>query len=302
MRKIILLVLVCGYSISACGNFNDPVPAATVFLSPTSAPTPSRPALIKEIDLETRTGTSYTLDWSHDGEILAVGSGYEITLLSQNLSETLNVLRPEPGALGVSWSPDGNRFATIFGYRNPTIRIWDWDGEQLSQAHLIQAGSDQYGVSWSPDGELLATLGDDDKTTIQIWDTSTWEEIQKYELPYRYPRRALNWSADSVTLYDAGESNGRAVVFALHVLDGAVQELATFPVAEVSAFVISPGAEYFAVADESGLMQIVDTSSGEVVTEMETLGQPVDLAWHPAGLSLAILGYKTELQLWSIPP
>jgi WD40 repeat protein len=302
MHKTFLLTLAIGLFLGACSGSGTPMPISTALATPTEEQSKTIPTLIAEVKLETQTGTSYTLDWRHDGEILAAGSGYEISLLSSDLNERVATLKPEPGALGVSWSPDGNQVATIFGYRNPTIKIWNWDinNKQLTQVQQIEAGSDQYGVSWSPNGRLLATLGDDDKSTIQIWDTSTWAEIQKYELLYQNPRRALNWSADSTTLYDAGESNGQVVAFALNVADGTVQELAEFPAGGVSAFVISPAANYLAVADEHGIVQIVDIASGEVVTEFKTVDQPVDLAWNPNGQTLAILDYKTTLQLWKV--
>jgi WD40 repeat protein len=186
--------------LTSCSGANLPAPTETPLPEPTPALVIAAPALVKEIKLDTESGTAYTLDWSHKGEILAAGSGGEITLMSNDLSETIAILKPDSGALGISWSPDGNQIATVNGYRNPTITIWNWDGSnQLIQDRQIDGGSDQYGVSWSPDGNLLATLGDDEKSIIQLWDTSTWEQVNQYELPYENPRRALNWSADSRT-------------------------------------------------------------------------------------------------------
>jgi WD40 repeat protein len=261
------------------------------------------PTLVKVIKLDTQTGTSYTLDWSQDGNTLAAGSGYEITLLDKDLSGTPMILKPETGALGMSWNADGNQLATINGYRNPDITIWDLDtAGLLTQVHQFDGGADQYGVSWSPDGKLLATLADDDKTTIQIWDTGTWDQLHVYDLPYAYPRRALNWSADSKTLYDAGEAKGQAVVFALEAGSGTVREIAQLPPGQVSMLAMSPDAKIFAVADERGTVQFIDVESGETLTAIKTVDQPVDLAWNPDGKTLAILAYKTSLQLWEIGP
>jgi WD40 repeat protein len=145
---------------------------------------------------------------------------------------------------------------------------------------------------------LLATLADDDRTVIQIWDSGTWERIHIYELPYGYPRRALNWSRDSTTLYDAGEIDGRVVAFALHVADGSVQEIG-FNRRSLCLCSLTD-AEEVAIADEGGIVELVDGASGEVYSEIKTVDQPVDLAWHPGGKLLAVLGYKTALQLWEI--
>jgi hypothetical protein len=54
------------------------------------------------------------------------------------------------------------------------------------------------------------------------------------------------------------------------------------------------------VAAESGKLQIFDIKSGTLLTEFQSVNAPVDLAWNPKNATLAILGYETGLQLWSI--
>jgi WD40 repeat protein len=101
------------------------------------------------------------------------------------LNEIHTVLKPEGGALGVTWNPDQTRFATVNGFRNPTVKLWDWDSTnyQLLLVQEIQAASDQYGVFWSPDGKLLATLADDDQATFQIWDILGYKaKLQRWEI------------------------------------------------------------------------------------------------------------------------
>jgi WD40 repeat protein len=304
MHKKFLPIMVIGLLFAACGEFNHPVPTLTTVPSPTSVPIQLEPTLIQEIEVETQTGTAYGLDWSPDGETLAVASGFEITLLGNNLNETHTVLKPEGGAIAVTWNPEKTQFATVNGYRNPTVSLWDWDSAKnhLTRARKIQAGSDQYFVTWSPNGKMLATLGDDEKSVIQIWSSDTWEQLHKFDVPYSTPRRELHWNANSSTLYGAGESNGQVVVFALNVADGIVQEVANFPVADVEVFAISPDEEKLVAADPRGVAQILDITSGEVLTGFKTVDQPVSLAWNPEGMTIAILDYKTKLQLWSILP
>lgn len=304
MRKTLLLVMIFEVLIAACGGLDVRGPTATLDLSPSPMPTMSPPTLIKEIKLDTQTDTAYTLDWSPDGEILAVASGFEITLVSNDLNQIHAVLSPQGGGLAVSWNPDQTKFATVNGYRNLTIKIWDWDrvDNQLILAQQNQADSDQYGVFWSPDGKLLATLADDDKSTFQFWDAGTGEELNTYKLPYANPLRTSSWSTDSSTLYVAGESKGQIFVLGLNVTDGKVTEVANFPVRDAAVFAISPDEKKLVVADERGVAQIVDIASGKVLTAFKSVDQPVDIAWNPNGRTLAILGYKTKLQLWEIAP
>lgn len=300
MYKTFLLIIVYGLLIVACSGPVSTVPAATAFPSPSLAPI----TLLAETDLETQTGTSYSLDWSADGETLAVASGVEITLLGSDLSEIIAILKPSKGALTAAWSPDQKNFATVYGFRNPMFTIWGWDSAsvKLTMAQQIPAGSDQYSVSWSPDGRLLAALANDRKSIIQIWDTSTWTLLHKFDLPYANPRRALNWSADGNKIYDAGELNGQVVYFGLNVDDGSVQELGKLPVEEVYALTFSPDIKKIAVADESGKVQIFEIGSGALVAEFQSVDAPADLAWNPKNATLAILGYETALQLWAVTP
>lgn len=302
MHKLFLLLMAAGLLVSTCGGQGTPIPAATPVPSPTVAATMTPPSLIREIRLETQTGTAYTLSWSPDGEILVVASGGEITLISADLNEVRAVFEPDGGALGVTWNPDMTQFATVNGFRNPTITLWDWEAasDQLISARQIQADADQYGVSWSPNGMMLATLAGDAKSVIQIWDTNTWEVINTFDLPYTKPRRALQWSMDSSMVYGAGEASGKVVIFTVDVKDGTVNELGKFFPVEAEVFAIAPTEDRFAVADPRGVIQIVDTVSSDVLTGIKSVDQPVDLAWNPNGMTLAILDYKTTLQLWDV--
>lgn len=305
MYKTFLSVMVYGFLLVACGGAASTTPTATsIPPSPTVIPSPTQipVTLLAEKDLETQTGTSYSLDWSADGETLAIASGVELTLLRNDLSEPIAVLKPEKGAIDAAWSPDQKKFATVYGYRNPIFTIWDWNNAsaKLTLVQQIPASSDLYSVSWSPDGKLLAILANDRKSVIQFWDTSTWKLLNRFDLPYANPRRALDWSADSKTIYDAGELNGEVVYFSLTVEDGSVQELGKLPIAEVYTFTVSPDLKKIVIADESGRVQILEMGSGKLLAEFQSVAAPADFAWNPKNETLAILGYETALQLWSV--
>ena len=302
MRKTFLQILVMGMFLAGCGGVAVPASTATPMSTPSREPTMTPPALIREINLETQTGTAYTLAWGADGETLAVASGGEITLVSADLNETLTIFRPHAGALGVTWNPDMTQFAIVNGFRNKTITVWDLDtvGAELNLVREIRVDADQYGVAWSPDGKMLATLAGDSRSVIQLWDASTWNEIRTFDLSYTKPRRALQWSADSSKIYSAGESDAQMVVFALDVTAGSVQELGKYPAAEAEVFAVSPDEDWIAISDPHGVTQVFDAVSGQVLTGMKSVTQPVDMAWNPNGETLAILGYKTTLQLWDV--
>ncbi|MBC7878502.1 MAG: WD40 repeat domain-containing protein [Anaerolineales bacterium] len=295
MRKIFLLIIL-GVLLAACGGAVTPASTPTVMPSATSD---ANPMLLRQVELETQTGTAYTLAWSFDGETLAVASGGEITLLRDDLNEIQAVLEPDNGALGVTWNSDETQFATVNGFKNPTITIWDFDGDnQIAHIQDVQADTDQYGVAWSPNGAILATLAGDAQSVIQLWDTNTWVMTQEFELPYTKPRRALSWNADSSSLYGAGELTGQTAIFVMKVTDGTVEELGKFPVAQAEVFAVSPDASRIAISDPRGVVLIVDAVSGEIVGGFKSVDQSVDMAWNPNGMTLAILSYEGTLQLW----
>ena len=278
-----------GLFLASCRGIGTPEPRV--------APTPRPARLITEIKLETQTGTAYTLSWSPDGDSLAVASGAD-------LKEVQAILKPEGGSLGVTWSPESAQVATVNGFHNPTITVWNLNrGEhEMSRARQLQADADQYGVGWSPDGTLLASLAGDQESVIQIWNATTGDLINTFDLPYTNPRRALQWSPDSLTVYSAGQINEQIIVFfALRIADGTVRELGKFRVSEAEVFAIAPDEKRFALSDAGGVAQSVDLESGEILSGFQSVDQTVDLAWNPDGTALAILDYKTALPLWEIP-
>ena len=305
MYKTFLFAMVCGLGIVACGKSTDTVATTnSAPPSPSSVSTtvPAGATLVAEEDIATQTDTAYSLDWSADGEALAVASGVEVTRLSKDLSERIAVFQPTGGALDASWSPLGS-LATVGGLRNSSIEVWDWKSATgtPTRERMVSADSDQYAVSWSPDGTRLATLADDRTSSIQIWDTSSWTLVQQFDLPYANPRRALNWSVDGQTINDAGESNGHVVYFSLNVTDGSVEELGVLPTEDAHAVTFSPDLQQIAVAAENGEVQVIAVEPGNVLADFQSVNTPVDLAWNPKNATLAILAYDTTLQLWSIP-
>jgi len=75
---------------------------------------------------------------------------------------------PIPNAQFITWSPDGQRLASI-GYDDDSIQIWDSDtGVQLEKFEMDERVNS---ISWSPDGMKLASggaSGNDDENSGQI--------------------------------------------------------------------------------------------------------------------------------------
>ncbi len=316
MKRLIIFLLwllaACTPATTLTPNLSTPTlaPTATIVTplpsaspSPTASPTPQvlLPSVEKKID--SQTGTAYTLAFSPDGKSIAVASGYEFSIVSADLQETHVVFAPPDfGLLGVTWSSDGLRLASVEGLRHPTIRIWNWDAaqQQIEPESQFDGGADEYGVSWSPDGRTLATLANDRKSTFQLWNAMTWEKDRVLDLPYQNPRRALDWSADSTQLFDGGEANGEVVIFAVNLQDGNVTEFIKLPISAIEVFAVSPDASKIAVADKDGMIRIMDMISGKELDAFRGTREPVDLDWNPSGNQLAALSYHATLQIWDV--
>ncbi len=101
---------------------------------------------------------------------------------------------PNHAAIGVRWSPDGQRYAT-FG-RDSRIRIWDFEsGAQLCEA--TGHTSYVYDVAWNSEGTLLASAGRD--YVVRFWDAKDGAPLgTSIEFPdFVY---AVRWSPDGTRL------------------------------------------------------------------------------------------------------
>ncbi|MBI5957268.1 MAG: WD40 repeat domain-containing protein [Chloroflexi bacterium] len=266
--------------------------------------------------VDSRTGTAYSLEWSPNGDVLAVGSGYEIMIYPADLGAPLLVI--EAGEIvNITWSADGTRLVSAGGYRNPEIRLWAWDSDTntLTPAAALDGndpalGADlrsrnQYVVAWSSQ-DLLASMADDRIMRVQVWDPLAAEFKSGFEVLYTFPLRELVWNANGTALIGAGQRpNEESFVLISMDLEGNVTELLDLP-EDTAAFTLSPDQTQIALIANGGLVTILDLVSGDNVLSFQSgVTEPVGLSWHPDGDRLALLNYKVEdndnaLEIWDI--
>lgn len=143
----------------------------------------------REFTLTGHTGSILCLDFSPDSRYLASGCG-EDKVVAQDAGENvtriwdmedgfqiLTLTGHMDGVLGVKWSHDGQKIATVSD--DKTARIWAFPSGEL----LMEMTSHTVGVldvDWSPDDGKLITGSRDYK--IKVWNTSsgnllvTWED------------------------------------------------------------------------------------------------------------------------------
>ncbi len=96
-----------------------------------------------------------------------------------------------PDASAVSFSPDGQRFATADG-RNQTARIWDAATAEPLTPRFRHGGFIGH-VEWSPDGTHVVTAGLAPKA--KIWDAATGELFLSLNTG-EHPIHVAHWSLD----------------------------------------------------------------------------------------------------------
>ncbi len=110
-----------------------------------------------------------SLDFSPNGELLAVAGFHEVLLMKADGSQLIaRLIGVSDRIESVRFSPDGTRLAVTGGLpcRMGEVQIWDVATKKLQLSVPITFDT-TYGASWSPDGQFIA-FGCADKTARAI--------------------------------------------------------------------------------------------------------------------------------------
>jgi len=111
--------------------------------------------------------TVTALALSADGQMLAVGSGSEVTLLSPTGEVAKKLSGPEGSISRLAFSKDGRRLAGAD--EDGTISIWNVASGRIEKT--LTALTEITALVFAPNGETLATAAQDN--TIAIWNLQT---------------------------------------------------------------------------------------------------------------------------------
>jgi WD40 repeat protein len=130
----------------------------------------------------------HSVSWSPDGRQVVTASSVDSSakIWDPNTGQVSLDLFPSDityGVLGVAWSPDGEKIATIS--TDGLARIWDpVSGEQLL---AFNGPSSEDWVSWSPSGDYLAIGG-------EIFNASTGNQVLDFNYSF------ASWSPQGTAL------------------------------------------------------------------------------------------------------
>ncbi len=126
-------------------------------------------------------GDAFTVQWSPDGNILAVGGQYgQIRLypIGHYNYENARIIEGLPGiAWRMAWDESGTNLAVGITYtpESSMVQVWNVATNQLIY-NFEENTSNMYSIKWSPDNNFLVTASVDQ--TVRIWDMATGLPIE----------------------------------------------------------------------------------------------------------------------------
>lgn len=147
-------------------------------------------------------GEIESLALSPQGQRLAAAQlGGEVTVWNTHDATLMARLpRQGSGVIGLAFSPDAHRLATILQDTHSAV-IWNL-ASALQEFVVSGHRADVNALTFSPDGRLIATASED--TTVRVWDAASGSSLLTLE-NHEEPLFAVAFSPDSSTLAAAGE-------------------------------------------------------------------------------------------------
>lgn len=161
--------------------------------------------------LKGHTDSILCLAWAPDGQTLTSGGVDQSVRFWKRDGTLIKTQTIGKGSVwAVAWSPDGKILATtsMIGYLNPTIQLWDANGNLISTMGTQFTGGKFYNLLWSPDGTRL--LGG--ATDYKVWKNDGSELIHLTSCEHCTPSWAAGWSPDSQS-FATGDENGQLAIY-----------------------------------------------------------------------------------------
>jgi WD40 repeat protein len=242
-----------------------------------------------------------TIEWSPDGQYIAVASPTVVNILEAARLEfvnSFNVSNEISSATVLAWSPDGQR---IVFTNKLSVEIWY---QPSGDAVLEQSLDENVGVddfAWNPTKPILA-IGDGEY--VYFWDISDYTLIENY---HSGDAMSLEWYNDGEKLIIGGSLFVEILNLETTLPE---QEFRLEPFLSPEQYYInpyaldvelSPSEEELAVGSYYALYLINPSETGFYIpTYGSYSGNVYSVAWHPSGKYLATSGEDGTIRVWDM--
>ena len=219
------------------------------------------------------------------------------------------------GVVCVTFSPDGQRFAT--SDTKGDIQIWDsCTGEQLVRCRGHQHWT--WAIAFSPDGRYLASASDD--YLVKLWDVETGQCLQTY-IGHTYSVNAVAFSPDGQIIASCGQDSTIRLWQVAHVGAGLANKFENNPSianqnppsSEIQALTLighegrvwsiafSSDGQTLASGGEDCTIRLWDVATGICQCMWQAHSRWVrSVAYSPDGQTLASSSYDQTIKLWDV--
>jgi WD40 repeat protein/serine/threonine protein kinase len=145
---------------------------------------------------------SGALVFSPDGaRLIAESSEEQLEVMDARSGQQVQSVELSPGGVpSLCFSADGHRLAVAL-WHGKGAKVFDWDGDKLGPARVLEHREAVGAVKYSPDGKLLAS---GDTTGFRLWHAETLAQIRTVMTP----AQQLAFTPDGRTLF-ASWTNGQ---------------------------------------------------------------------------------------------
>lgn len=230
------------------------------------------------------------LDWSPDGESLAVASYGGISIYDTQTRELVKQLETRPGVISIDYNPQGSllavghRFGSEAAGHAGSVDIWRVSTWQ-SLGPVLGGNQAVSEVTFSPNGKSLASAFVStiyEQNRVVFWDAVGWEISRTLQTGTAL---SIAFSPDGKLL---ATSPDRYAVEIYRLLDGVrLQTLRTSFTGAVNCLTFSPDGSRLATGHYDGEIRLWNPLTGELLSTLRTNSVVESLAFNQDGTILA---------------